>query len=639
MALPAALGRLDAVRVRLEQVVAREPAIPDEVASAMARAAEAITRPPATLATIGIEGTGKSTVLNAILGIDLLPTDPIHPATAAPVGMAWTDGAPRYRVWTGKARRKQRAAPWVPSAAVFEADWRCSGEHPVDVAELFLERPAALADWLMQTSNPGNERGVLLGLINFDHELLATGVRLLDLPGLQGVAPTIGEVTERIVRTRPVDVLAVIRDRDFRQLGPLLDKVRRTGNAVVGVMLNHGSHRWRGDDAAQRTWMQQARDDAVASVADAKGRPIVDRDQVYVLHVPWLLEWRAGHTDPAETAVHRLEAERFIDAVSAYTRRHGEQGRWTEATRILRAAVAQHRIWLAHREASMLGLDPGAAGEEARVAAAVTGQTFAQASMKGRGGGSLDLAEAWPEHRLRMLAEVRAALTDRFEDADDEWDAILRRQRSRAHARITAFRSRHAGEPIRGEQRARELLDRLDESMNEAIAELPKLWAQWVEKIAAEAGVVVQPYFQALYLRFPILLPRPSTTRITWPATPSFRWRGRNPESDGMLSWLPFYDWHDAVWAALEKYDADLNAWNFDGTNLRTRVREARREIMDALMQRVERSLRPLGEVIRKPGDRTKQLAWALGQVRDSLAELDAVQGELDASGKSSTTR
>ena len=111
------------------------------------------------LAVLGQFKRGKSTLLNALLGEEILPTS-VLPLTAIPTYLNWGD--------TRKAR------------VIFQ-----DGRSPVDYV---ADDPAALrkflAHYVTEQENPENQRGVTRVEVEHPAEILARGVVLIDTPGI-----------------------------------------------------------------------------------------------------------------------------------------------------------------------------------------------------------------------------------------------------------------------------------------------------------------------------------------------------------------------------------------------------------------------------------------------------------------------
>ncbi|MGH2895703.1 MAG: dynamin family protein, partial [Solirubrobacteraceae bacterium] len=106
------------------------------------------------LAVLGEFKRGKSTLINALLGRELLPTG-VLPLTSAVTLIA---PGPRDRL------------------IVHYADGRAL-EHPV----------SELPEYVTEARNPNNRLGVELARLELDHELLRAGLQLVDTPGIGSI--------------------------------------------------------------------------------------------------------------------------------------------------------------------------------------------------------------------------------------------------------------------------------------------------------------------------------------------------------------------------------------------------------------------------------------------------------------------
>jgi hypothetical protein len=119
------------------------------------------------LVAVGEFKRGKSSVLNALLGVELLP-----------VGVV----------------------PLTAIATIVSHGERAVVEVAFDSGEIQIIAPQALADYVTEKGNPRNVRGVREVHIAWPSPWLASGVRLIDTPGIGSVYRHNSEVTYRFLR-------------------------------------------------------------------------------------------------------------------------------------------------------------------------------------------------------------------------------------------------------------------------------------------------------------------------------------------------------------------------------------------------------------------------------------------------------
>ena len=146
------------------------------------------------VAVMGQFKRGKSTLINALLGRDLLPTD-VAPVTTA---LTAVEHGPRE------------------CAHVRFEDGR-EEEIRVDEMRLFVS----------EEENPGNRKGVRVVRIELPAPLLASGIRLVDTPGVGSVFANNSEVTRSFLSR--IDVAVVVLGSDPPISGEELALVKAAG--------------------------------------------------------------------------------------------------------------------------------------------------------------------------------------------------------------------------------------------------------------------------------------------------------------------------------------------------------------------------------------------------------------------------
>lgn len=117
------------------------------------------------VACVGQFKRGKSTLINALVGTPVLPTG-VAPVTAIPTVVRYGETA---------ARVKRAREDWVPVA------------------------PGELAAWVTEAGNPSNRKGVAGVEVFVPSPLLATGMCLVDTPGLGSIVEANTRATREFV--------------------------------------------------------------------------------------------------------------------------------------------------------------------------------------------------------------------------------------------------------------------------------------------------------------------------------------------------------------------------------------------------------------------------------------------------------
>jgi GTP-binding protein EngB required for normal cell division len=153
------------------------------------------------LAVVGPFSRGKSSLMNAILGFDGLPTG-ILPHTSVITTVSY---GPQERVLV-----------------------RCDGWSLAE--EIRLEQ---LAEYVTERGNPGNQRRVSLAEIELPAEILRHGLHFIDTPGLGSAIVANTETTERFLPE--IDAAIFVSSFDFALSEADIEFLRRV-RATVGVV-------------------------------------------------------------------------------------------------------------------------------------------------------------------------------------------------------------------------------------------------------------------------------------------------------------------------------------------------------------------------------------------------------------------
>jgi hypothetical protein len=276
--------KLHAISAQLEllsQLVCRDR--PDAHAR-LVRAQAMLEESAVTLCVAGGEGAGKSTLIDAILGSEVVPTEEAEPGTVAPVLVHWHDAdTPAYSVLLQGA------------------------EAPVPCADM-----AQFRRFTLQALNPENRSGLVGGLVGLRHPLLADGLRLIDMPGAEGGVEGIKEDTLAALREAHA-VLFVIRDRIFATVKRLVAELTVHGVAIQGVVSNQDARLWRKTPRGLVTEVQEV---LRRHLAEAGAQ--LPTERIFVLHLPSIRGLELAPDATIADAVHTTELARFRDWLTHY---------------------------------------------------------------------------------------------------------------------------------------------------------------------------------------------------------------------------------------------------------------------------------------------------------------------------------
>lgn len=420
------LERMAAVARQLAAAVADRP----ELASRSARLAERLVGGRFHISVLGEFKRGKSTLVNALLGLELMPTG-VLPLTSVATEVAY-----------GPER-----------ATVVFLD---GGTEEIG--------PAQLVDYVTEAGNPGNERRVGRVEVRVPVELLRPGVVLVDTPGIGSVyhhdvaaARAVMEADGAILvlsADAPLSqaehgLLATMAAREapaFYVLNRVdhlsateREEVARFVEAVMEAELGRVERLWCvSARAALRARLAGATHDQVeggdfAAFADALSR-FVERD---------LVQARLG-TGRAELArlAHELEGSLAIEAATT------ELDAATLAQRVarMRGAAAEQRQAF-EDERTLLGRDVAAL--EAAIGRSLS--AFATDEPSRHDQQLVDVASSAPVGKLEdaLRGAVQSAVLESFEQyrlaeaarAEESWRRLAERFRDRTQERVDAVRT------------------------------------------------------------------------------------------------------------------------------------------------------------------------------------------------------
>jgi GTP-binding protein EngB required for normal cell division len=281
----------------LEQLAREADAgsVADEAHSLAERAAEGRFY----VACVGQFKRGKSTLLNALVGTDLLPTG-IVPVTSVPTVLRHGDLAARIRTAGGT---------WT------EID------------------PARLAEFVSEEHNPGNQKGVAAVELFVPSPLLAAGLCFVDTPGLGSVFEANTAATREFVPQ--IDAALVVLGADPPISGEELALVREIARDVdrFVIVLNKADRASERERAEAEGFTRRVLSERLAAGPGVHVRTPPGSPAERVFHVSALdrLETGQGTLDwdalvqHLQALAHRAGRSLVADAVRRGTARLGER--------------------------------------------------------------------------------------------------------------------------------------------------------------------------------------------------------------------------------------------------------------------------------------------------------------------------
>ncbi len=136
---------------------------------------------------LGVQGAGKSTLINSLLGEDILPNE-ADETTCIPVEVRYGD---------------------LDSTTVYFKDGKST--------EITTDKNA-IAEFVDNKYNPGNEKGITRIVLKRNYDILKTGLIIVDLPGVGSLTHENEETTVSYIQNRPAAVFL------FSTTPPILKK-------------------------------------------------------------------------------------------------------------------------------------------------------------------------------------------------------------------------------------------------------------------------------------------------------------------------------------------------------------------------------------------------------------------------------
>ncbi|MGH2583634.1 MAG: dynamin family protein, partial [Dehalococcoidia bacterium] len=250
------------------------------------------------LTVIGAEGVGKSTLVSAIAGADLAPRERDHPGTVAPTYAE--SGESRQPEFFVVLRREDGE----------EVAQRCA-----DIDEF--------RRYLLQYENRDNVRGVLRGIVRYDHPVLRRGLRLVDMPGVHASSPLVNQEARRFLAEETHAVVAVTYGRTgFGALHEVFNELEVGRDQVQAVVINQElgyfatSELEMLPDVTLREKMAETRQAAAEELG-------VPAERIFLINLASWYETRVHRKPPLEAPAHEEEIARFQRQLWSYMRENG----------------------------------------------------------------------------------------------------------------------------------------------------------------------------------------------------------------------------------------------------------------------------------------------------------------------------
>jgi hypothetical protein len=329
------LGILDAVR-KADEIAEASGDAGTNARSHLLAARWAVDLSRLNLVVVGGEGQGKSTLINAILGVAVTPEEASQPGTVAPVFI--TQGSsvlPIYSVQIGDAD-----APRVVDQTAFRR-------------------------LLLQASNRDNVEDVRAGYVQMRHVLLQRGLRIVDMPGVEGVSTRIADDAKAFIKANANVVVGVVRRAGgFGPMGRILKEMLPEGAEPEALVFNSDTMDWNNgpsvakDEATLDQYVQEQRRIVADRMRESWPVPGDHPERVFVLHLPSFSARQHGDTERewVKSPVHDREAERFLARLWAHIRAHGVSEVIGVAAQKAEAAVRELKTWVQLRQRLLAAL-------------------------------------------------------------------------------------------------------------------------------------------------------------------------------------------------------------------------------------------------------------------------------------------
>lgn len=384
-------GEIVAVLQRGEEIARNTGGAGESARPHLLAARQAADLSRLNLVVVGGEGQGKSTLINAILGVQVAPEESDQPGTVAPVYITYgRSEEPVYSVQVGDSEAR-------------------------------LVDHAGFRAYLLQAENPDNIKNVRFGFVEIRHALLKRGLRMVDMPGVEGLSGEIAAEARAFIKTNANAVLGVMRrSGGYGPMGRILRTMLPESAEAHALVFNSDLTDWSHgpgtpkEESEQRAYIERQRKTVVNQLSESWPALSEKPDQVFILHLPSFHAQQLRDADRVwvGTPVHDGEAERFLGCLWTHVREHGVGEVIDRAYQHADAALRELKAWLDLRRQVLSALQAGGADLAVLQRKFETAQMAALAKWQGQSDATLieSLAEEVWQHLQPRLVEARDTL-------------------------------------------------------------------------------------------------------------------------------------------------------------------------------------------------------------------------------------
>ncbi|SFF23149.1 dynamin family protein [Nitrosomonas sp. Nm166] len=279
------------------------PAVKEAAQIEFDKAENSVSRQKLSLAVLGAEGAGKSTLIRGILKAELSPIEENKPGTVAPVYIKYGD--------------------------------KPEGEYTVEFLD--NKKPKVCDkkecfEYIQQKTNKDNEKKVARASIKVNNPLLKNGLELVDMPGIGGVSDQVRIEAQKFIRSHTAAVIAVIDKRSFSSLTDLARSIMdRDQGSFQAIVSNRPSDWFEIQDGSSQPLpnevikekIKQARIDAIDTIApilkECGFKNLPTEEDVFNFSANTLYTQKGK----IATEAHLDEINRFLDKISRYIQENG----------------------------------------------------------------------------------------------------------------------------------------------------------------------------------------------------------------------------------------------------------------------------------------------------------------------------